>query len=88
MGIIVIVLGALDVVSAIGVLLHKSWARWTAIVLGVLGTLLGLFVVWVATEPPLDAGMVIFGVIWVGAHVLAVIGMAAGGRHFEPARPY
>ena len=83
-----LVLGILDIISSIGIFLHKGWARWTGIVLGVLGALLGLAVVVTALEQPFDAGMLIFGLIWVGAHAFAVLGLAVGSRHFAPDRPY
>ena len=72
--------------SAIGIFIHKAWARWTGIVVGMIGALIGLLVITGGLAPPEDVGMTVFGVIWVATHVLVLVGLALGGGHFE-ARP-
>jgi hypothetical protein len=81
---ILLVIGILEIAAAIGIFVHKTWARWTGIVLGVIGVLLGFLMLIAAFEPPSDGGFAIFAVIWLAAHGFAVAALAAGGEHFQP----
>lgn len=80
---VLLVISLLHFASAIGVFLHKSWARWMGIVLAVLGLLFGLLMLIGSTDSPeATAGALAVVVVWLGAYGLSLIGLAAGGRHF------
>ena len=84
MAVILIVLGVIGIAGAIGIFLHKAWGRWLGVVSAVIGILIGLFVLLIGLTPPVDGPTQVAGLIWSGAHVAAVIGLAVGGRHFQP----
>ena len=80
--VIVLVLGLLHLVAAIGVFLHKSWGRLLGIVLGVLGVLLGVLSVVPALGVG-ESGSLVFGVLLLLGYGLVVLGLLGGGSHFR-----
>lgn len=85
---ILLVLGILHIVAAIGVFVHKSWARWTGVVLAVLGLMLGLLMLLGSTNAPTaTSGDLIVVIVWLVAYGAALIGLVAGGEHFQPRYP-
>jgi hypothetical protein len=84
--VVLLAAGTASLASAIGVLAHKSWGRWLGIVAAVLGIVTGLVIVISGLGPQTDTASVVIGAAWATAHGLAMVGLAAGGRHFERAR--
>lgn len=85
---ILLVFGILHIVAAIGVFVHKSWARWTGVVLAVLGLMLGLLMLLGSTNAPTaTSGDLIVVIVWLVAYGAALIGLVAGGEHFQPRYP-
>ena len=87
MAFIILAIGITELVTSIGLFVHKSWARWTGVVISVIGILLGLFMVMAAYEPPADGGLAAFALVWTAAHAFTAAALAAGGEHFERAQP-
>lgn len=84
MAVVVLALGVLQMIAAIGVFTHKEWARWLGIALATLGLLLGLLAVFGSVgQPTADVVSWIILTVWVGGYVAAVAGLAAGGEHFR-----
>jgi hypothetical protein len=81
--IVILVVGILEMVAAIGLFVHRAWARWMGIILGIVGVLIGLLLVAVAFEPPTDDGFTAFAILWLATHGFAVAALAVGGEHFE-----
>lgn len=84
---IVLVLGILHFLSAIGIFLHKGWARALGIVLAVLGLLLGVMgAVGVAQEAAsaADAGrQAVVPIVMALSYGLTLFALIAGGNHFS-----
>jgi hypothetical protein len=76
--------GILQVVAAIFVLARRTWARITAMILAILGALIGL-----ATILPGEAGLTAVGatlsLIFVAGHAFAIWALASQGRWFSAA---
>lgn len=81
LGAIMSVWGGVQVVAAIFVLSRRIWARITAMILAILGALIGL-----ATIIPGEAGLTPVGVsislLFVGGHAFAIWALASQGRWF------
>ena len=75
-----LIFALLHIVAAIGVYVHKPWARWLGIVISVIALLLGVLLLLVAASGP--AAAVLFVVLWLAAYGFSLVGLAAGGRHF------
>jgi hypothetical protein len=78
--------GILQVVSAVFVLARRTWARITAMVLAILGALIGL-----ATILPGEAGLTAVGatisLLFVAGHGFAIWALASQGRWFAASAP-
>jgi hypothetical protein len=83
-GLVLMAWGVLEVVAAAFVLRRRGWARWTAIVLAILGTLAGL-----ALSLPGDAGVNPVGITttfaFMGGHAFAIWALARSGTWFSGA---
>jgi hypothetical protein len=75
------------VVGAVGVFVHKAWARWTGLVAAVIGLLFGALMLLGLTEGPTGGADVLIVLVWVAAYGFATYGLAAGGEHFRPRYP-
>ena len=77
--------GVLQVVAAIFVLSRRTWARITAMILAILGALIGL-----ATIIPGETGLTPVGatlsLLFVGGHAFAIWALASQGRWFAAGR--
>jgi len=84
---IVLVIGILHFLSAIGIFLHKGWARALGIILAVLGLLLGVVgAVGVAQEAAsaTEAGReAVVPIIVAVSYGLTLFALIAGGNHFR-----
>lgn len=82
LGVIMAVWGGLQVVAAIFVLSRRTWARITAMILAILGALIGL-----ATIIPGENGLSPVGatisLLFVGGHAFAIWALASQGRWFS-----
>ena len=74
---IIAAFGVLEVLSGIYLLLGRSWARITAIILAVLG---GLFSV--ASLASVERGGAYFPLAFLVAHVFVIWALAVNGRYF------
>ena len=83
MAIFILVIGVIEIVTSVGLFIHKGWARWTGIVISVIGIILGLLMVMFAYEPPADTGFAGFALVWTAAHAFVAAALAAGRVHFE-----
>ncbi|HYN63963.1 MAG TPA: hypothetical protein VES36_05110 [Candidatus Limnocylindrales bacterium] len=83
-GLIVLAWGALEVVAAAFVLRRRTWARITAIVLAILGTLAGL-----ALSLPGQGGVNPVGIAvtlaFMGGHAFAIWALSRNGTWFSGA---
>jgi hypothetical protein len=87
---VLIVLGALQLISGIGVLAHKGSGRWLGVLLALLGLLAAVFSLSIAlalstavTVPVLVAVVLLIG------YAIVLLALIAGGSHFRrrPASP-
>ena len=82
LGAIMAAWGSLQVVAAIFVLTRRTWARITAMILAILGALIGL-----ATIIPGESGLTPVGatisLLFVGAHAFAIWALASQGPWFS-----
>lgn len=78
--------GALQVVSAIYVLSRRTWARIAAMILAILGALIGLASIIPGENGATPTGIVISLAI-VGGHVFAIWALASQGRWFSAVEP-
>ena len=82
LGVIMAGWGGLQVVAAIFVLSRRTWARITAMILAILGALIGL-----ATIIPGENGLSPVGatisLLFVGGHAFAIWALASQGRWFS-----
>ena len=82
LGVIMAGWGGLQVVAAIFVLSRRTWARITAMILAILGALIGL-----ATIIPGENGLSPVGatisLLFVGGHSFAIWALASQGRWFS-----
>src|SRR5215203_1256531 len=62
---IFLAVGILESAAAIGVFVHKSWARWVGIVVGVIGLILGFFTLLGAlSDLRVDGAGSVASVLW------------------------
>ncbi|HKO32940.1 MAG TPA: hypothetical protein VJY85_04270 [Candidatus Limnocylindria bacterium] len=82
LGAIMTAWGSLQVVAAIFVLARRTWARITAMILAILGALIGL-----ATIIPGENGLTPVGatisLLFVGGHAFAIWALTSQGRWFS-----
>ena len=82
LGVIMAAWGGLQVVAAIFVLSRRTWARITAMILAILGALIGL-----ATIIPGENGLSPVGatisLLFVGGHAFAIWALSSQGRWFS-----
>jgi len=81
---ILFVLGALQLLSGVGVMAHRSWGRWLGFLLALLGLIVSIFAVSIAFA--LAGGFtlpVIIGVVLLIGYVLIILALIAGGSHFR-----
>jgi hypothetical protein len=82
LGAIMTAWGSLQVVAAIFVLARRTWARITAMILAILGALIGL-----ASIIPGENGLTPVGatisLLFVGGHAFAIWALASQGRWFS-----
>ena len=83
MALLILAIGVFEMITAVGLFIHKSWARWAGIVISVIGILLGLLLVVTAYEPPADPGFGAFALAFTAAHAFTAAALGAGGEHFE-----
>jgi len=85
-GLVILTWGVLEVVTAAFVLRRRGWARITAVVLAILGTLAGL-----ALSLPGQGGVnpvgLIFTLTFVGGHVFAIWALGRSGAWFSASDP-
>lgn len=85
-GIFLLVIGILQLISAVGIFGHKSWGRFLGIVVAILGVLLGLLFVSGSFSAPRTSGQgggVIFSIVTLAGYAIALIGLIIGGDHFK-----
>jgi protein-S-isoprenylcysteine O-methyltransferase Ste14 len=90
--VVVLIIGILQLLAAIGIWAHKGWGRWLGIIFGVLGTLFGLAaLVGVRATPGVsgsrssDLGSALFILV---PYAFVLIAMVIGGAHFRTRRNY
>jgi hypothetical protein len=92
-GAVVLIVGLLQLLSALGVWLHKSWARIIGILFGILGTLFGLAAVAGATQNRSGLSTSTTGNSMAGAlavlisYALVLVILIIAGGHFRRDRP-
>ncbi|HEX6473659.1 MAG TPA: hypothetical protein VF114_01065 [Candidatus Limnocylindria bacterium] len=74
--------GGLQVLAAIFVLQGRTWARITAMILAILGALIGLASIIPGENGVTPGGMIISALI-VGGHAFAIWALASQGRWFS-----
>ncbi len=81
---VLMVIGLLQLIAGAGVLAHKGWARAIAILLSLLGVLVGIFAVStaIALTPNDPATLIIAATVLVG-YAVALLALIAGGSHFR-----
>lgn len=86
--VLLIVVGILEIAGAIGVLVHKSWARWLGVAMASIGLVIGFLLLIGAFAPPGGSpGDVLLAIIWLGAHGFVVAALAVASDHFQPVYP-
>jgi uncharacterized membrane protein (DUF2068 family) len=92
---ILVILGIIHMIAAVGVLAHRRWGRAFAIVLGLIGTIFGIAIVFSAvgweifqgaeidTALTGEEGSVAAGVFVAGTYLLILLAMFVGRRHFR-----
>ena len=78
---VIVAFGLLEVVSAINIFSAKSWARILAIVLSVIGGLVGVLALIPSRDPEM-ASAPIFGIIVLAAYAFVIWALATNGRYF------
>jgi hypothetical protein len=87
-GATLLIAGILVIIGAIGILAHKSWARWLGVVIGSIGLVIGfLLLIGTFAAPAGGGGDAIIAIIWLAAHGFVVAALAAAGDHFQPVYP-
>ena len=78
--------GGLQVFAAIFVLRGRTWARITAMILAILGALIGLSTI-IPGENGVAPLAIIISLVIVGAHAFAIWALASQGRWFSEVSP-
>jgi len=85
---IMLLIGILEIISSVGVFVHKGWARWLGVVMGTIGLVFGFLMLIAAFLTPAGStGDLVVVLIWLSAHGFVVAALAAAGDHFRPAYP-
>ena len=85
-GVIMATWGGLQVFAAIFVLRGRTWARIMAMILAILGALIGLSTI-IPGENGVTAVGVTISLVIVGAHAFAIWALASQGRWFAAVSP-
>jgi hypothetical protein len=80
-GLVLLIWGVWEVVAAAFVLRRRRWARWTAIVFGILGTLAGL-ALSLSGDGANPVALTIT-LAFMGGHAFAIWALASGGAWFS-----
>ena len=92
---ILLIIGIMMMIGAVGILAHRKWGRAFGIVLGLLGTLLGIGIIFAAVGVEIldgvDVGTVIegeeaslgAGIFVTATFLLIFLGMFIGRRQFK-----
>ena len=81
---LVVFWGLLEVVAAVGMLVHRGWGRALGLVVGVVGALFaGLAVLANVTAPSAEGGGIGFSFLLLAGYGLTVLALVAGGEHFR-----
>ncbi len=81
---LVVFWGLLEVVAAIGMLIHRGWGRALGLIVGVAGALFaGLAVLANVTAPDAEAGGIGFSLLLLAGYGLTVLALVTGGEHFR-----
>ena len=87
-GVVIAVIGILEIAAGIGVFVHQSWARWLGIVLATLGLLLGFFMLIGTMSDPVGGGAdLVISLLWVATNGFVVAALAVAGEHFQRVSP-
>ncbi len=78
---VMIAFGILEVLSGINIFSAKGWARILAIVLSVIGGLIGVLALIPSRDPDMASGP-IFGIIVLVAYAFVIWALATTGRYF------
>ncbi len=88
LGLTFLVVSVLHFAAGIGELVHRGWARWLGIVLGLLGVVLGVLILLGSIgDPTLTAVDWAIEIGWTVAYAVVVLGLAFGSRHFRQLVP-
>ena len=83
-GVVIGVIGILEIAAGIGVFVHKAWARWFGIALATIGLILGFFMlVGTMSDRNPEGGSLVISVLWVAANGFVVAALAVANEHFE-----
>ena len=85
---ILMFLGALQLISGVGVMAHKSWGRWLGFLLALFGLIIGIFAFSIGYA--IAGGFtvpVIIGVVFLVGYILIILALIAGGAHFRRKTP-
>jgi hypothetical protein len=85
--VIMLLLAVLHIVSAIGVFMHKGWARWAGITTAIIGLVFGLLMLLGQVDTGASAGDYVVVLVWLLAYGFATIALAMSGEHFTPRYP-
>ena len=85
---ILLIVGLLVIGGAIGIFVHKSWARWIGLVVGSVGVVIGfLLLIGTFASPAGGSGDALIAIIWLASHGFVVAALAVAGDHFQPVYP-
>lgn len=85
---ILLIVGIVVIVGAIGVFVHRSWARWLGVVIGSIGVVIGFLLLIATFAPPAGGtGDALVAITWLGAQGFVVAALAVAGDHFQPVYP-
>lgn len=85
---ILIALGAIQLLSGIGVMAHKSWGRWLGFLLALFSLIVAVFAFSIAYA--LSGGFtpaVIVALVLLVGYVLIILALLLGGSHFRRRAP-
>jgi hypothetical protein len=81
-GILIILWAVLHLVGGIGSLQGKGWGRWTGIVVSVIALVFGVLGLISLLGARMDAGNLIFQIVWVALYALAAWALIQSGPYF------